>query len=326
MGRKRWPPHNGAVYTKQPFDSPKAGSLRAIASQSENHMQQTQEPPVTADNESFWAGLLSMIRAIVLGRRLPPDQLRTFLLFAPPIEVLSAAQIYELLHRNDEYRGYLDLPEEWTDDAEPEPTREFTIGYQFEFDDRRVADSHANVDFLTELLRSEHPEWSDDWDTCFDDIGNAFLCWRVLDEQRRLTPIAAWMAGKMELLEGQRVFSEAYVKKAVTWMIEDYITRLLVRIAALHTWDPHRKVRPEQIIAEDWGPQYVEPFMVLDVKALPVDAPLLLAEWMVANGLWKLEWEGPDYTLEQFIEALKGRQWLATTERPARRQKTFLAA
>ena len=295
-------------------------------------MQQTQEPPVKpADNESFWSGLLSMIRAIVLGRRLPPDQLRTFLLFAPPIEVLSAAQIFELLHRNDEVRQFLDTNlEEWDedDDGEYQPRRTWTIGYQFRFGQRQDPDAFANVDFLTDLLREEHPDWEqgDDWEVAHTDCDEAFLCWRVLDENGRLTPIAAWMAGKMELLEGQRVFDEAYVKNAVTWMIEWTISNLLENIASLHTWSPRREKTPAQIIAAQYGEQYVEPFLALDVKALPVDAPRLLAQWMVSNGLYNLEWEGPDYTYEQFIEALKGRQWLATVDRPAKQQKGLFAA
>lgn len=293
-------------------------------------MFQTQAPPATpADNESFWAGLLSMIRAIVLGRRLPPDQLRTFLLFAPPIEVLSAAQIYELLFRNDDVRGYLDTElEDWHEDDEGEyqPERTWTIGYQYQFGERHDPDASANADFLTDLLLEEHPEWDSDWATAHTDQDEGFLCWRVLDENGRLTPIAAWMAGKMQLLEEQRVFDEAYVKKAVTWMIEHTLEGLLARIADLHTWRPQRTQTPAQIIAQEWGPEYVEPFMALDVEALPVDAPQLLAQWMVNNGLYNLEWEGPEHTLEQFIEALKGRQWLATVDRPAKQQKGLFAA
>ena len=36
----------------------------------------TEAPAKAPDNEPFWAGLLAMLRALILGRRLPPDQLR----------------------------------------------------------------------------------------------------------------------------------------------------------------------------------------------------------------------------------------------------------
>ena len=281
--------------------------------------QATQGPPKPADNESMWAGLLALIRAIVLGRRMPAEQLQAFLLFAPPVEYLSAAEIYELLHRDEEAREYIE-------DYNGDGLDDWTLGYQYESDDHRDPDAHANVDFLSELLNKEHEEWKDNWDTVYDDCGNGWLAWRVLNEQGRLTPIAAWMAGKMKLLEEQRVFDEAYVAKAIKWMIEYYLENLLEQIANLHTWQRGRKRTPAQEIIEMWGEPYVEPFLALDVKALPPDAIGQLSQWMVDNGCFTLNWEGPDYTLEQFIEALKAKGWIATKERPALYQRKFLLA
>ena len=73
-------------------------------------------PSQEENAETMWSGLLALIRALILGRRLPPDQLRMFLLFAPPVEYLSSEQIAELLGKGCGEVHELEpaLPHGWT--------------------------------------------------------------------------------------------------------------------------------------------------------------------------------------------------------------------
>lgn len=187
-------------------------------------MQQTQEPPVKpADNETFWSGLLAMIRALVLGRRLPPDQLRMFLLFAPPVEYLSAKDVARLLARDVLVLDYLeeDLPENWT------------LGEQCNECD--CCEGHAYEaevfkEFIVGMLHKEHPEWTDDWRISYDSDGHEFLSYRVLDERGRVHPIACWFEGKLKAVhqgdiepsEGQwREIGIEFIERAISFVVED---------------------------------------------------------------------------------------------------------
>lgn len=155
-------------------------------------MSQTQAPAIPADNETFWAGLLSMLRAIVLGRRLPPEQLRMFLLFAPPVEYLSAEIVACLLSDNDP-NGYLEepLPENWTL-GERVNECECCEGHAYE--------AEVFKEFTIGMLEKEHPEWKDDWRISYDGDGHESLSYRVLDARGRVHPIACWMEGKLQAI------------------------------------------------------------------------------------------------------------------------------
>ena len=203
-------------------------------------MQQTQEPPVTpADNETFWAGLLAMIRAIVLGRRLPPDQLRMFLLFAPPVPGLTPADIGRLLNwaSKDNWGPFYDppdfegrLPEGWTvldelivDDDSGESRWDFEVCASTLIEGATQRGWQQNVDW--QILHAETGAYGD---------GLPFLCYRVLNERGELAPIAVWMEARRQLMRDRAFADEVpedirrantvtFLEYAVTGIFDTYI-------------------------------------------------------------------------------------------------------
>lgn len=151
----------------------------------------TEAPAARPDNEPFWTGLLSMLRALILGRRLPPDQLRMFLLFAEPVPYLSAEQIASAIGRNCGHDIEPELPEGW---AQGVSINDPESGDYYDADAQIVGETLMN------LLRKEHPEWEDHWRVSTCDQGWDFLSYRVLDDHGRVHPIACWMEGKLNLL------------------------------------------------------------------------------------------------------------------------------
>ena len=141
------------------------------------------------DNNTMWEGLLAIIRALILGRRLPPDQLRTFLLFAEPVAYLSAQDIAEALGRgcHDEHMLEPELPEGW---SQGPSLNDPDNGDYYDADAQIVGETLIN------LLRKEHPEWENEhWRVTHCDEGYDFLSYRVLDARGRFHPIACWIEG-----------------------------------------------------------------------------------------------------------------------------------
>jgi len=168
--------------------------------------------PARADVETFWTGILGLIRALILGRRLPPDQLRMFLLFAPPVEYLSAEQIAELL--GDECGHDLDpeLPQGWTQGPsinDPDSGEAYN------------ADAEILGETIIQLLDKEHPEWRDTcWHNTYCDEGYDFISYQVLDARGRVTPIACWMEGKLERLRKREIPTDAAKRVVICRFIE----------------------------------------------------------------------------------------------------------
>lgn len=149
------------------------------------------------DNETFWSAMLAIIRAVILGRRLPPDQLRMFLLFSDPVAYLSAEQIAELL--GDQCGHDLDpeLPEGWT--------QGFSVNDP-ESGDCYDADRQILGEMLESLLRKEHPDWEGQcWRYVTCDQGWTFMSYQVLDERGRVTPVACWFEGKLKMLRNNEL-------------------------------------------------------------------------------------------------------------------------
>jgi len=193
MRGERWPPRIEAAY-----------------SNTENNM----------DNNTMWEGLLAIIRALILGRRLPPDQLRTFLLFAEPVPYLSAEQIAAAIGRNCGHDIEPELPEGW---AQGVSINDPECGDYFD------ADAQIVGEILISLLDKEHPEWKHDaWKVTTCDQGWDFLSYRVLDERGRVHPIACWMEGKLKLLRDGAIKDEAarrtvicrFIERTLEWLWE----------------------------------------------------------------------------------------------------------
>ncbi len=154
-----------------------------------------------SNNDTMWAGLLAIIRAVILGRRLPPDQLRMFLLFAEPVPYLSAEQIAAAIGRNCGHDIEPELPEGWSQGVSINDP---------ESGDYYDADAQIVGEALMNLLRKEHPEWEHKhWKVTTCDQGWDFLSYRVLDERGRVHPIACWMEGKLNLLRDGEIHDEA---------------------------------------------------------------------------------------------------------------------
>ncbi|CAG0952244.1 hypothetical protein PLCT2_00263 [Planctomycetaceae bacterium] len=172
-------------------------------------------PSASADAETFWTGILGLIRALILGRRLPPDQLRMFLLFAPPVEYLSSEQIAELLGEGCGEAGH---------ELEPELPHGWTQGPSVNDPDSGEA-YNADAQILGETLRmmldKEHPEWRDVcWHDTWCSEGYDFLSYQVLDARGRVTPIACWFEGKLEKLRKREVSTDAAKRIVICNFIE----------------------------------------------------------------------------------------------------------
>lgn len=176
--------------------------------------------PAKPDNETFWSGLLSILRALILGRRLPPDQLRAFLLFAEPVPYLSAEDIAEVLGDCCGHGLYPELPEGWSQGLSlNDPDN----------GDFRDADAQIVGQTLINLLRKEHPEWENDWRITHCDEGYDFLSYRVLDARGRVAPIACWFEGKLKLLrdgglkadeQARRDVVSHFIQRSLAWICE----------------------------------------------------------------------------------------------------------
>lgn len=172
------------------------------------------------DNNTMWEGLLAIIRALILGRRLPPEQLRTFLLFAEPVPYLSAEQIAEAIGRNCGHDIEPELPEGWAQGVSINDP---------ESGDYYDADAQIVGEILINLLEKEHPEWKNEhWKITTCDQGWDFLSYRVLDERGRVHPIACWMEGKLHLLRDGAIKDEAarrtvicrFIERTLEWLWE----------------------------------------------------------------------------------------------------------
>ncbi len=159
------------------------------------------------DNETFWSAMLAIIRAVILGRRLPPDQLRLFLLFAEPVPYLSAEQIASAIGRNCGHEIEPELPEGWAQGVSINDP---------ESGDYYDADAQIVGEMLMNLLRKEHPEWEHThWKITTCDQGWDFLSYRVLDERGRVHPIACWMEGKLALLRDGAIGPDEAARRSV---------------------------------------------------------------------------------------------------------------
>ena len=180
----------------------------------------TTKDPTTC-GETFWSGFLSLFRALILGRRLPPDQLRAFLLFAEPVAYLSAEQIAQALGNDCGHSMDPELPQGWSQGVSINDP---------ESGDYYDADAQIVGEALINLLRKEHPEWEDQhWKVTTCDQGWSFLSYRVLDERGKVHPIACWMQGKLALLRDGGIEDEAarrsvicrFIEQTLCWLYEN---------------------------------------------------------------------------------------------------------
>lgn len=191
-------------------------------------------PSKTDSAETMWTGLLALIRALILGRRLPPDQLRMFLLFAPPVDYLSPREVAELLNwrRDFSHKDNRDRWVYWGPEFDEEIPEDWTIAFAlYDPDEESYAsrwDTQMFAGSMTEAL-AEHPEWSRDWKVFHADNGAQMFGYRVLDERHRVHPIACWMEGRRKMLrEGELEVSEEvrrretleFLAYSVEWMFE----------------------------------------------------------------------------------------------------------
>jgi len=180
--------------------------------------QATPVPARKVDSETFWSGFLSLFRALILGRRLPPDQLRTFLLFAEPVAYLSAEQIAAALGSDCGHDFEPELPQGWSQGVSINDP---------ESGDYYDADAQIVGEALINLLRKEHPEWEDKhWNVTTCHYGWSYLSYRVLDERGRVHPIACWMQGKLALLRDGGIEDEAARRTVICRFIENTLTWL----------------------------------------------------------------------------------------------------
>ena len=165
----------------------------------------TQAPATPADNETFWSGLMAMIRALVLGRRLPPDQLRMFLLFAPPVPGLTPADIGRLLNwaSKANWGPFYDPP-----DFEGRLPKGWTVLDELWVDEESTASRwDFEVCAATLIQGAEQRGWQkgEDWQILHAESGVygdglPYLCYRVLNERGELAPIAVWMEARRQLM------------------------------------------------------------------------------------------------------------------------------
>ncbi len=161
-----------------------------------------------SDNDSMWAGLLAIIRALILGRRLPPDQLRTFLLFAEPVPYLSSEQIAAAIGRNCGHDIEPELPEGWAQGVSINDP---------ESGDYYDADAQIVGEMLMNLLRKEHAEWEHaHWKITTCDQGWDFLFHTAFSTSAAVVhPIACWMEGKLALLRDGAIGPDEAARRSV---------------------------------------------------------------------------------------------------------------
>lgn len=275
------------------------------------------------DNETMWQALLQIIRAVVLGRRLPPDQLRMFLLFAEPVPYLSAEQIAEMLGEGcgDELRP--PLPEGWS--------QGFSINDP-ESGDCYDADRQIMGEMLIDLLRNEHPEWENQcWHVTTCDQGYSYISYQVLDSRQRVVPIACWMEGKLTQLRKRELEpNEAHRKTVICRFIESSLEWLTENVGderELAQLEEDDQIAGERIHAyfstretSRLDPDYKEFYGILS----------RCAEHIYDSGQWALEeWSSPfEYTIP-FWEALSALRYVdvdVTGHAPAKQQRGLFAA
>lgn len=271
--------------------------------------------PATPDTETFWTGLLSMLRALILGRRLPPDQLRTFLLFAEPVPYLSALQVAELLGDGCGHEHTLtpELPEGWTQGPNMNDP-----------DSGEGCDADAQIIGLTlvNLLEREHPEWKDDWFITRCDEGYEFLSYRVLDAQRKVHPIACWFEGKLKLLRDGALKIEESTRKEVVCHFIEHTLEWLIEFCG--------DMQETAGLPDD----YQEACAHLDAwfagPARPDHYEILTrcASYIYDHGTWEIEsWEGPFLYAPSLWDALQQLGYAHPDyHQPDKKQQSLFAA
>lgn len=271
------------------------------------------------DNNTMWEGLLAIIRALILGRRLPPDQLRTFLLFAEPVPYLSAEQIAELLGEGCGHDLDPELPEGWTQGLgvnDPESG------------DAYDADAQILGEMLEDLLRKEHPEWEGKcWRYVTCDEGWSFMAYQVLDERRRVTPIACWFESKLKMLRNnelepdeahRRTVISRFIANTLEWVSENCAYE--DEVDQLDEEDQEFCSRLNAFFERRGNPEFKEFYALLTA----------CAEHIYDGGGWALdEWESPWMYAGLFWEALVALGYVdvdVNGHMPAKQQRGLFAA
>lgn len=275
------------------------------------------------DNETMWQALLQIIRAVVLGRRLPPDQLRMFLLFAEPVPYLSAETIAEMLGSGCDDELDPPLPEGWS------------MGFSTndpESGDCYDADRQILGEMLIDLLRKEHPEWEEQcWHFATCSQGYSYISYQVLDDRQRATPIACWMEGKLTQLRNQELEpDEVHRKTVVCRFIENSLEWLTENVGDEREWadlDEEDQEACQRLYAyfctretSRLDPDYKEFYAIVS----------RCAEHIYDGGRWALdEWTSPWQYAPLFWEALSALHYAeldVTGHAPAAKQKGLFAA
>lgn len=78
------------------------------------------------------------------------------------------------------------------------------------------ADAQIMGEMLMNMLRKDHPEWEKTcWRLTHCDEGYDFISYQVLDERRRVTPIACWMEGKLNQLRNREFEPDEGARRTV---------------------------------------------------------------------------------------------------------------
>lgn len=173
-------------------------------------------------NADFMTRFLELWRMIFLSLRNGDHRkLALLLMRLPPVEYLSTEEVAEMLVNDCEGGGSEEVPEGWT--LGP------AITAHDAGDDSYDCEAQVWGQTLINLLKAEHPEWEGQWKTVCCDC-EEHLAYRVLDENRRVAPIACWMQAKRTLLndgdiemdeQARREVVTDFLTNTITWILEE---------------------------------------------------------------------------------------------------------
>lgn len=274
-------------------------------------------PSKTDSAETMWTGLLALIRALILGRRLPPDQLRMFLLFAPAVEGLTPKDVARLMG----WRRDFDFGEDG-DGFERDIPKDWTVGFEVNANEDGEHNYRAQLvtAAIIEALRKEHPEWEDDW-SIMDNAywEQSFFCYRVLNQNGRVSEIACWMEPRMELIRDRQFKVPKEIERRETLEFLAYAIDNM-RHNAMYEVQWNKSSPPEVLACLH---------RVNSLKNVPLDDEAIAA-WIYDNGAWECQdYYGPDTYIEAVDEACNALGYYGpgiVVHNPAKQQKKLFAA
>lgn len=257
--------------------------------------------------ETWWTSFLSLWRAILLGGRIKdPQQLAYMLLFMPPVEGLTPADIGRLLNWSDKanWGPYFDPPE--FDHRIPKHWTVVTELSTYEDSGASLWDFEVCVAALIQGFDQRGFVKGTDYDIVEACSNTPWLIYRVLDDRGFVTAIATWMESRRQLMRDHQ-FGETIpedVRKANTCAFLENAVETVLHIYIEDRFDA------EELDA-----------MAADLRRVRDKVKVgHIASWIYDQGKWSDDYYmGPDTGMDMVHEACQALGYF-------QRKKKILAA